>query len=59
MPCCTCWKASYWRYLEYGTVYIPADPFIEPNLLLVDNLLREAVRDALNTFVREGFNRRF
>lgn len=40
-------------------MYIPADPFIEPNLLLVDNLLREAVRDALNTFVREGFNRRF
>ena len=47
--------ASYWRYLEYGTVYIPAGPFIAPNLLLVENLLREAVRDFFNQFVIAGF----
>ena len=47
--------ASYWRYLEYETVYIPAGPLVAPNLLLVENLLREAVRDFFNQFVSAGF----
>ena len=36
-------------------MYIPAGPFIAPNLLRVENLLREAVRDFFNQFVIAGF----
>ena len=48
--------ASYWRYLEYGTVYIPAGPFVAPQLLHGDQLIRDAVRDAFNDFIHSEFN---
>ena len=37
------------------TVYIPTGPFIAPQLLLVDQILREAVRAFFNQFVSAGF----
>lgn len=46
----------YWRYLEYGTVYIPDDPFVSPELLRVDQFIRDAVRDAFNDFIHSEFN---
>lgn len=44
--------AAYWRYLNYGTVYIPAGPFVSVQLRTVDQVIYEAVRDAFADFVR-------
>lgn len=44
--------AAYWRYLNYGTVYIPAGPFVSVQLRTVDQVIYEAVRDAFAEFVR-------
>lgn len=44
--------ASYWCYLEYGTMYIPVDPFIAPDLLRVEQL----IRDAFSDFIRSAFD---